>query len=58
MWLTEKQLEALTRRKRPTAQADVLRQAGIPYDMVDGRPIVLKDSLSRREKPKGRLVLA
>lgn len=58
MWLTEKQLEALTRRKRPTAQAAVLREAGIPYDMVDGRPIVLKDNLSRRERPKGKLILA
>jgi hypothetical protein len=58
MWLTDKQLESLTRRKRPRAQAQVLREAGIPYDMVDGRPVVLKDSLSRRERPKGQLVLA
>lgn len=57
MWLTEKQVERLTRRKRPSAQAEVLREAGIPYSMVDGRPVVLKDSLYR-EKPKGRLVLA
>lgn len=58
MWLTDKQLEALTRRKRPRAQAQVLREAGIPYNMIDGRPVVLKDSLSRRERPKGQLVLA
>jgi len=58
MWLTDKQLEALTRRKRPSAQAQVLLEAGIPFDMVDGRPVVLKDSLSRRERPKGKLVLA
>ena len=57
MWLTDKEVERLTRRKRPSAQAQVLREAGIPYSMVDGRPIVLKDSL-HREKPKGRLVLA
>jgi hypothetical protein len=57
MLLTEKELERLTRRKRPSAQAQVLREAGIPYWMVDGRPVVLKDSLYR-EKPKGRLVLA
>lgn len=56
MWLTERQIARLTRRKRPTAQAEVLREAGIPYQMVDGRPVVLKDSLYR-EKPKGRLVL-
>ena len=58
IWLTDKQLESLTRRKRPRAQAQVLREAGIPYDMVDGRPVVLKDSLSRRERPRGQLVLA
>jgi len=57
MLLTDKELERLTRRKRPSAQAQVLREAGIPYWMVDGRPVVLKDSLFR-EKPKGRLVLA
>ncbi len=56
MWLTEREIARLTRRKRPTAQAEVLREAGIPYVVVDGRPIVLKDSLYR-EKPKGRLVL-
>jgi len=58
VWLTDKQLEKLTRRKRPRAQASVLREAGISFDMVDGRPVVLKDSLSRNQKPKGRLVLA
>lgn len=57
MWLTEKQVERLTRRKRPTAQAEVLREAGIPYNMIDGRPVVMKDSLLHRDKPKGRLVL-
>lgn len=57
MWLTDKQLERLTRRKRPRAQAQVLREAGIPYSMVDGRPIVAKD-WQHTERPKGRLVLA
>jgi hypothetical protein len=56
MWLTDKQLERLTRRKRPQAQAQVLREAGIPFDMVDGRPIVAKNW--QAEKPRGRLVLA
>jgi hypothetical protein len=36
MLLTEKELERLTRRKRPSAQAQVLREAGIPYSMNDG----------------------
>jgi Domain of unknown function (DUF4224) len=58
VWLTEKQVERLTRRKRPSAQASVLREAGIHYDWVDGRPVVMKDSLTHREKPKGRLILA
>lgn len=57
MWLTEKQVERLTRRKRPSAQIEVLHEAGIPYVVVDGRPVVMKDSL-HREKPKGRLILA
>jgi len=35
MWLTEKELERLTRRKRPSAQAQVLREAGIPYRRID-----------------------
>lgn len=58
MWLSEKEVEKLTRRKRPKAQEEVLRKAGIPYNMVDGRPIVLKDSMLPQEKPKGKLVLA
>lgn len=57
MWLTDNELERLTRRKRPKAQAEVLRRAGIPYTMVDGRPVVLKDSMLPK-KQKGELVLA
>jgi hypothetical protein len=56
MWLKEKEVADLTRRKQPRAQAAVLLEAGIPFSMVDGRPIVLKDDMFR-EKPKGRLVL-
>lgn len=58
MWLSDKQVMKLTRRKRPSAQRRVLVEAGIPFDMVDGRPMVLKDSLSQKEKPKGKLILA
>jgi hypothetical protein len=57
IWLSDKEVERLTRRQRPKAQAGVLREAGIAYSMVDGRPVVLKDSLAK-EKPLGRLVLA
>lgn len=58
MWLTERQLEKLTRRKRPTAQATILREAGIPYSMVDGRPIVMSDQLVPRAiKQKPKLVM-
>lgn len=57
MWLSEKEVEKLTRRKRPKAQEQVLREAGIPYSVVDGRPIVLKDSMLQESKPKGKLVL-
>jgi hypothetical protein len=49
MWLTEKELERLTRRKRPSAQAQVLREAGIPYRMVDGRPIVVDKDVSAND---------
>jgi hypothetical protein len=58
MWLTEKQLERFTGRKRPTAQARVLREAGIPHHLVAGRPMVLKENIKNQTKPKGRLVLA
>ena len=59
IWLTDKQLEAYTRRKRPSAQAQVLREAGIPFRIVDGRPMVMVSDLSpTHRKPEGKLVLA
>lgn len=45
-WLTEKQIENLTRKARPSAQAKELDRAGIPYRMVAGRPVVLVQALS------------
>jgi len=41
-WLSERQLIALTRRRQGAAQIRVLREAGIPYRVVDGRPVVLE----------------
>ena len=58
MWLIDNQVAELTRRKRPSAQIRLLAESGIPFDVVDGRPVVLKESLSHREKPKGKLILA
>lgn len=49
MWLTDEEVEALTRRQRPTAQARVLLQSGIPFRMVDGRPIVEKGIVVKSE---------
>lgn len=49
-WLTEEQLERLTKKKRPSAQAEELRRAGVPFRMVAGRPIVLIQSLSPAQK--------
>ena len=43
MHLTDKQVAALTRRKQPAAQARVLLDAGIPFRMVDKRPVVRSD---------------
>ena len=42
-WLTDKELELLTRRKQPAAQMRVLSEAGIPYKEVDKRPVVRRD---------------
>jgi hypothetical protein len=58
VWLTDKQLKKLTRRKRPSAQALILRDAGIPYSMVDGRPTVVSDQIVPRAiKAKPKLVM-
>ena len=40
MFLTDKQVAALTRRKRADAQARVLAESQIIFRMVDGRPVV------------------
>ena len=58
MWLTDKQVAELTRIKRSSAHIWVLAESGIPFDVVEGRPVVLKESLSHREKSKGKLMVA
>ena len=39
-WLTDEQVESLTRLKQPAAQMRELKRAGIPFDEVAGRPVV------------------
>ena len=51
MFLTDTELERLTRRKQPAAQARVLREAGIYFRMVDKRPVVSRDELSQADQP-------
>ena len=43
--LDEGEVAAITRRKRPTAQARVLRESKIPFLMIDGRPVVSRAAL-------------
>ena len=45
-WLTERRMVDLTRKRRPSAQIRVLREAGIPYRVVDGRPVVLERDIA------------
>lgn len=45
-WLTEKQVEKLTKKKRPKAQARELDRSGIPYRIIAERPVVLVQNLS------------
>jgi len=45
MWLSPKQLEDLTGKKRPSAQMRELARSGIPFKVVAGRPIVVQDAL-------------
>ena len=42
IWLTDAQVEELTKKKQPAAQARVLSNSvpPIPYTMVAGRPVV------------------
>lgn len=42
-WLTDKEVEQLTRRKQAAAQMRVLEDAGVPFVMVDKRPVVRRD---------------
>ncbi len=43
--LTDEELTQITRRVRPTAQARVLRESGIPFRIVAGRPLVARTAL-------------
>lgn len=48
IWLTEEEVQELTNKKQPAAQARALSEAvpPIPYTMVGGRPVVLLSDLS------------
>lgn len=49
MFLSEEQLQTLTARKRPKAQAKVLEEQSIPFTLDgDGWPVVLVSSLASR----------
>lgn len=43
--LTEQELQDITRKVRPSAQARVLSEAGIPFRMIAGRPMVARAAL-------------
>lgn len=45
-WLSDEQLEALTRRKQTAAQVKELTRSGIPFCMVADRPVVFLQDLS------------
>lgn len=45
MWLTDKQLEELTKRKQIKAQVAVLVRDEVPFKMVAGRPVVMARAL-------------
>ncbi len=49
MFLTESQIEQLTRRKRPSAQIRELAKAGIRFRVVSGRPVVVERDLAAPE---------
>ena len=51
MFLTDKEVRRLTRRKRPNAQARVLFDSGIDYQMVDGRPVVRRSQFEQTATP-------
>ena len=59
MYLSDKEIKKLTRRKQGPAQARVLMESNIPFRMVDGRPVVRKDWDAQNmtpPEPKLRLV--
>ena len=43
--------QKLTRRKQPKAQVRVLRESGIAYRLVDGRPVVSKAQFEQTDLP-------
>jgi hypothetical protein len=51
MWLSDDQLKELTQRQRADCQCRVLNEAGIPYRMVAGRPIVMVADLGQSVQP-------
>lgn len=52
MWLSEEQLTALTKRKRPSAQIRQLAADGVPFRVVAGRPIVIEADLREPKRVK------
>lgn len=55
MWLSESQVQDLTKKKRPSAQIRVLVESSIPFQVVAGRPIVVASDLEQsREKRRFR----
>ena len=46
-WLSDKEVAKLTRKKRPSAQIRVLRDDGIRFRVVDGRPIVPRSEIEQ-----------
>lgn len=54
MWLTEKQVQELTKKKRPSAQIRVLVEAGVPFQVIAGRPIVVASDLKSRDEKRPR----
>jgi hypothetical protein len=51
MWLSETELQNLTKRVKPSAQVRELVRSGIPFRVVAGRPVVLKESLLPSKQP-------
>jgi hypothetical protein len=56
IWLTEAEVQELTRRKQGAAQARKLGEAGIPFRMVDNRPVVLRSDVQTEERSSRKAV--